>query len=307
MRKNICTIFLLFIFGTTVWSQPLQDNKKYLKAYFSYAKFYSPEYGPYIETYLTVIGNTLEYKNIGKGKKQGEVEITTVIKEKDSIINFKKYKVLSPIYADSAHEFKNFIDVQRLSVPDGKYDLYLEIRDVNSLNQPFTYTEPLTVDFDKDSVNISDIELIEKFYKTTEKTVYTKHGYDIFPYQSTFYPDVVDDFLFYFEIYNTTTFFKDEPFLVNYYLSDYNSLKKMDGYFKFKRKNPEDVIVIIDKFNIEKLPSGNYYFNVDIVNKENQIVAHKHILIQRLNPEYDITTDNLENVDVTGTFVDKIT
>jgi vancomycin permeability regulator SanA len=72
-----------------------------LKAYFSYSTFYSPQTGPYIETYLSVIGNSLSYQKNENGMYQSNIDITIIFKKQGKIENYKKYnfrsaKVLTP-------------------------------------------------------------------------------------------------------------------------------------------------------------------------------------------------------------------
>mgnify|MGYP000742688863 CR=1 FL=1 len=50
-------------------------NAKKLEAYFAYSTFYSSESGPYIETYLSVVGGSLVHKAIENNKYQGKLEV----------------------------------------------------------------------------------------------------------------------------------------------------------------------------------------------------------------------------------------
>ena len=93
-------------------------NAEKLKAFFSYKSFYSPVSGPYIETYMSVIGNSVEYTQNENGKFQGKIEVTLVFKDGEEIINFKKYNLLSPEVEDTSSSFMNFVDQQRFSLPN---------------------------------------------------------------------------------------------------------------------------------------------------------------------------------------------
>ena len=49
---------------------------KKLDSFLTYTTFYSPESGPYIETYLTVVGSSVKLVRNENNKYQGTVEVT---------------------------------------------------------------------------------------------------------------------------------------------------------------------------------------------------------------------------------------
>lgn len=61
-----------------------------LKAYFTYCTFYSPENGPYIETYLSVEGSSINYLKNENDKFQGTIEITYLFKQGEEIKKIQK-------------------------------------------------------------------------------------------------------------------------------------------------------------------------------------------------------------------------
>ena len=54
---------------------PCSLNARKLQAFMSYSTFNSPADGPYIETYLTVVGNSVAFVRNAGGKFQGTIEI----------------------------------------------------------------------------------------------------------------------------------------------------------------------------------------------------------------------------------------
>ena len=66
--KRLTGIFVLFLILSSC-------SAKKLEAYFSYSTFYSPESGPYIETYLSIIGNSLQHIENKNTQYQGIVEV----------------------------------------------------------------------------------------------------------------------------------------------------------------------------------------------------------------------------------------
>ena len=141
-----------------------------LKAYLTYSRFLSPESGPYIETYITVVGNSVVYTKNESGKFQGIIEVAVEFMKEDSIIYSDKYNLLSLEVDSIDSEKPNFIDLQRISLPGGIYDFVLRITDKSntasdtvsgSSGKTIEHKEAIIIDFSTDSVSISDIEAIE--------------------------------------------------------------------------------------------------------------------------------------------------
>ncbi|MCB0410223.1 MAG: hypothetical protein KDD29_08385, partial [Flavobacteriales bacterium] len=111
--KTLFSFLLSFIMVANICASDLQAN-------FSYSTFYSPEQGPYLETYLSIVGGSLTYDVNENGKLQGGVEVILIFKQEEKIINFKKYRLMSVEYADSNAVAKNLLDQQRISLPNGE-------------------------------------------------------------------------------------------------------------------------------------------------------------------------------------------
>lgn len=303
MKKAFLFILLTFVFSISFYATNL-------KAYFTYCTFNSPENGPYIETYLSVVGNSTVYKLNEANNYQSTIEVTLIFKQGDDVKKFKKYNLLSPEIKDSLAIKDNFIDQQRISLPNGDYEFDISIRDVNSANQPFKSTQILTVNYPNDKINISDIELVESLKKTTTKSIITKSGYDIVPYTSDFYPESFDKIAFYTEIYNVNKILgNNENYLINYFIESTETHKVVGNFKNFIREVAQPVNVLLKVFPIEELPSGNYNLVIEIRNKTNEVLATKKIFFQRSNPKATpiLLTDNYINTFVDNMKVDELT
>lgn len=297
MKYSFIIIQLLFI----LWVFPSEANN--LKAFFTYCTFYSPENGPYVETYLSVIGSTISYKKNEAGKLQGSIEVTIIFKQGDAIKNFKKYNLLSPEISDSAVSFPNFIDQQRLSLPDGTYDFELQISDNNSKEKPFTSSRQLEIEYPVDKIAVSDIQLLESYQQSSVTTILTKSGYDLVPYVSNFYPKEINHISFYAEIYNSSQILApDEKYLVNYFIESLDANFSLNDYRGFVRQTSGKVNVLLSKFNITNLPSGNYRLMVEVRNKTNELLAARNVFFQRSNPDILINAEDVASINISNTF-----
>lgn len=301
MKKTLL-LFLSAIFAINIsYAQELQ-------AYMSYTLFHSPVDGPYIETYLSVYGPSVEYVQNESGKFQGGVEVTIIFRQGENIVSYDKYEVLSDEIADTASAaFDNFLAQQRYALGNGKYDMEFMISDLNTKTDPFITTDPVVVDFSDDKAEISGIELISGYKKTDVDSDLTKSGVDLYPYVFNFFPESVEDIMFYCEIYNTDKVFGEgEKFVYTYYIESFETNKVITGYHRSKVATGTGVLPIMKDFNITQLPSGNYLLVVDIRDQNNEIVNRNQLFFQRSNPNIQFDTDDLAAVSTTGTFVDEI-
>ncbi len=299
MRMKKYFIFIFFI--TFLTANSVAGN---LKAYFTYCTFNSPDNGPYIETYLSVIGESAIYSKNETNKFQSTIEVTFIFKQGEEIKKFKKYNLLSPEILDSSAEKASFMDQQRIALPNGVYEFEITIKDLNSSETPFKSTQILTIAYPQNKISISDIELIESLKKTETKSIITKSGYDILPYTSDFYPESFDKIAFYSEIYNTNKVLgENESFLITYYIETYETNKIAGNYKSFSKESAKTVTPLLKSFTIEKLPSGNYNLVVEARDKNNLLLTKKKVFFQRSNPK---STPLLISNDYLTSFVAKM-
>jgi len=278
-------------------------NARSLTAFFSYCTFTSPTEGPYIETYMNVVGSTVKYLPVENGY-QGMVEITLVFKQGEKIVDFKKYNLLSPLLKDTLL-YPNFIDQQRISLPNGEYNLEIEIKDPNTTNKAFKSYQNIDINYADTRVQFSDIQLIEEFSKTVKNNILTKSGYDLIPYVTDFLPEKAEKIVFYSELYGTSKMLgENEMFLLNYYIESDESGFILNRYRSFKRMETSVVAIVLHEFNIKKLPSGNYNLVLECRNKKNELMAERKVFFQRSNPSVQMDEANLESVNTGLTFVE---
>ena len=246
MKKRFIQTLIIFLFFFSYFSEA-----KDLNGFLSYSTFLSPVDGPYIETYLSIVGSSVNYVKQENGKFQGTVEVTMIFRNDDEIVDFSKYEVYSPEVEDTTNINFSFIDQQRFLLPNGDYDFEIIISDKNEEKEPYITTEPIIVDFPADSVSLSDIQLIKSFTKTEESNILTKSGYDLVPNVYNFYPSSINEITFYSEVYNADKLFGENgPFLVSYFIESFNTGAKINFLQKFKREKASTVNVVFNKFDI---------------------------------------------------------
>ncbi len=303
MKKRFIKILIIFLLFFSYSS-----GAKNLNGFLSYATFYSPTDGPYVETYLSIVGNSVNYLKLENGLFQGTIEVTMIFRNDDEIVDFSKYEVLSPEVKDTSNINSSFIDQQRFLLPNGDYNFEIIISDKNETKEPYITTEPIVVNFPSDSISLSDIQLVKSFSKTDKSNILTKSGFDLVPNVYNFYPSSIHEITFYSEVYNADKLFgKDNPFLVSYFIESFNTGAKINFLQKFKRDKASPVKVVFNKFDISRLPTGDYSLVVEVRDRENELYASKKIFFQRSNPNIEFEVSDISDIIVQNTFASRIT
>jgi len=301
--KNI--IILISILLLIVSQGFAQDQV--LSASFNYATFYSHDNGPYLETNLSVIGNSAKFMINNKANTmQAEIEVTMIFKRNETVVTFRKYNLLSPEIDLDVVAKPNFIDLQRILLEPGNYTLELTIKDKNYETEAFKYSEDFTIDYNSTDVAISDMLFVENYSKSKEQNILSKSGYDLVPYVSNFYPKNIDEFIFYVEIYNVNKVLSNnESFLLKYYIETYDNNRDLFEYNGFSKEKAQDINVLLRKMDISKLPSGNFNVVVELRNKQNELIKQRKYFFQRSNPGFAFNVLDMPAINTSNTFVNK--
>ncbi len=293
-------LFLLLLIPAGVSAQ--------ISAYFYQCAFNTPDNKPYVETYLSVVGSSVSFKKNVQGKYQGQVEVGILFSQAGVIKASKKFMLLSPEANDTLKR-ANFIDLQRFSLEPGEYEFEQMITDKNINGKTLTIKKKIKIDFPAAQVNLSDIELLASFAKVETKGPLTKNGVDLVPYMADFfYPEEVTELSFYAEVYNTKSLLgENEKFLISYFIEGFENKNPLSKFAAFKRETTGAVNILLSKFNIAELPSGNYNLVVEVKNKLNEIVAQKKVFFQRKNRGVKMSADDLSGITVENTFASRIT
>jgi len=299
--KKLFLLFLLII-GFQLGA------KNSINALFGVNSFKVSGKSPYIETYLLVQGAGVKSQLFADGKYRGSVNIQITIKKDEALFYIDKYALHSPEVLDSLHVLPNFFDQQRITIPNGKYMLELELSDASGESKPLRTSTELDINYHDDKVQISDINLIENFSKASQTGPLTKNGLDLMPHISSFYASGDNRLIFYTEVYATSNVLGEEQkFLVNYFLEDHNSSKSLNNYASFKKFTTAPTVVLLQEFDISNLATGNYNLVIEVKDKENNTIDTKRCFFQRSNPGAQIAINDLASVNVEGTFADRIT
>lgn len=295
-------LFFILLFSTTILS------KASISAYFNHSAFFAPEKGPYIETYLSIMGNSVKYLKTKEKKYQGSVSVTILFKNGDKIEAGNKYNLLSPIYSDTTSIKENFIDQQRFLLSNGAYELELIIKDNNDPNgKEFSSKQPIEINFPDSAILFSTIQLLDSYSKSSINGPLTKNGYDLVPYVSNLYPQNSNQLSFYAELYHSNRLGENEKFIFNYFIESASTKSILTGFTGFSKQTASQVNPLLNTFSIESLPSGDYNLAIEAKNKNNELMATQKIFFQRINTSAQYSIEDIAAVNINNTFAVLIT
>lgn len=247
---------------------------------------------------------------------------TSILKEEEFVIKTppkKDFQELNNLFIADLYEYPissigNFEIEFVLFEPDYKKDLF-EYKNTHniSLGQGNNHL-------------LSDIILLDTFFKSEQKTIFTKNGLVAIPSCSNFINEHKDSASWIYEFY-PKAINPDSKTPGSITLHSFVSFKKNDSPIPGKstidtlNQNNQIIIPFKKSFEVGDLKSGNYYFNV-ICKKNEEEIGNKTIFFQLYNPDYkpkavekptvpDSTNDsntsdkNSHILDLTNTFVGK--
>lgn len=278
---------------------------KALDANITYATFKGIDQENYIEVYLHVLGKTVKFTKEKDDKFQAAVEVMMTFEQEDGIKAYDKFVVKSPLLPTLRIANLGLVDLRRLHLSDGKYNLKVDLKDLNNLKNINTYETEIIIDYEEENkVLISDIQLLDKYSESIDEDKYSKHGFKLQPFTYTVYPSTVSRLTFFAEVYNADII--GEPHLLRYYLhEDGKEQKPITGCLGFKKQQPEPVNVVLAQLDISKLPTGDYQLVVEIRDANNELIQSKSTHIRRSNIlKYSL--DDFETAEIKGTFVEQL-
>jgi GWxTD domain-containing protein len=265
-----------------------------LRAYFDYKVFNHPTDGPYVEFITSFDGTTFQLASADSGYFMSKAELMIIISKNGNIVDYRKLNINGPLVEANAPE--DFMSLERFLLPNGVYDVELEIKDMVKGGEPEPIQKLIEINVPTSGFYISDIQFISAYRKTTENNIFSKAGYDLMPYVSNYYPSEANNIMFYAEIYGTAEKFgQGEPFVYTLCVLDADS-KEVESCKKIKREKSAAVVPMIQTVNIAELATGVYKLRIEIRNRNNEVVYEKERSFSRskvnVMPDSEIVVDN---------------
>lgn len=269
-----------------------------------YKTFYAPGEKPYIEFYLSVDGNSINYADIGNGEFQGKLETTYIITDqKDSIIAFEKFISLSPKYTIDS-EFFEIFELKRFPLDNGAYNFEFIVKDLSSGEIGENKVSLNSFEYQTQKMQFSDIILAYDISEANENSLVTKNGLGISPNLGYLFKTHNEKLGFYIELYNASQQLGEaEPFLFEYSISIAGKTEVFNNIRSFQKLTASAAIPIAKSINIKDLPSGNYDLKIACRSKTNELLLEKSMRFQKSNNNLQ----DLSLIDANNSFASEIT
>lgn len=270
------------------------------------AQYYAPTKGPYVESNILILGSSVAYAPNDHGSYNGSVEVTILFKQANGeVAAIDKYALNTIDVLDTANVNIGIVDKKRFLLKNGSYIMEATFTDLISGDQQ-SMSEAITIDFKYDTLQISDIDLVEEYETSSDdKSLYVRSGLYMTPYVINFYPDNVNKLSFYMELYNGDVTTNNTNMLVTYSIKKTGQNDIPYGHYHYKKVVAEPVNAFFGEFDISMLPSGNYDLVVEVRDRENQIIGEKKMFFQRSKLLAQYEPNDVEDVVTTGTFAEQ--
>lgn len=299
MKIRLLTLFVFFTFISFA---------KDIKVDISYNTYLTSAGKTYIELYYLVDPTSVSLIQKDSTFK-GAIDITLLFTRGENVINYDKLRI--PVSLNDTLNTSPVLQISRLMLDTGVYQLEVNISDPNSETLPIELNQPFRLVFDYEQCSFSRTQFLDSYKKAEIKSEFTKNGYDLFPLVGMDLPYIHTGFnklSFYSELYLTNTFVEDESLIINYYIRDEIKETKLNKYGGYVKRNKAEIIPILSSLNIENLRTGNYSLVIKALDKNKNVLASDSSFFYRQNlnllEDPILTFDSLEFASV---FTSKIT
>jgi GWxTD domain-containing protein len=265
--------------------------------------FYAPrenetlQLQPYIEAYWQVDPKTIAYKKENEEWK-GKIRTDIVISNASGIVNQEHYILETlPVPERDQVTGQRIIDLRRFELPGGTFKLEIKLQDLLKPGNEFIYSDSFLVDANNRTPRISDIQLVDTSFKSSERTMFHRNNKMQVPLCTNFLDDTRKTLKYYAEIYDTHTLSNDQlPLIRKVFISRkenelaYNSIIKVDTIA------PALLAISEGSLPVVTLASGNYYLNILLEDKSRNQIALKSLFFQLLNSK----PEEVANAATTG-------
>ena len=276
-------------------------------AVFNLKRFNSPTQ-PYIENYLKLYASSITFRKEDSGRIEYNIQVTQILRQDTTIIDYEKY-IIQNTDTTTNNIFENLIDQKRFYVKNGeRYTMEVIIEDLlTSSIIPIKIEKEFQLNFSSSEIQFSDIELIEQYSKISIETSISKSGYNIVPMAEDFLGTDFKKIAYYSELYHTKKKLgTNGKYILRQFIENYDTKKQVGQFNKIKRYTASNIQSILNIWDIEQLPTGNYNIVLQVINKENVIITEKKQRFQRLNLSKSVQIKDLNQQKYLNTFADRM-
>lgn len=283
-----------------LWWAPLASFA--LDASIQPALFRHPDGGGILEINLHIVGSTITFDTLGPDSLQARALVQILLHHDGRYLIAEKVELESPV----SHRPVHFIQQWRFAIPEGDYQLDVQVTDAADPANTASWTGPIRCHFGESQISQSDVQLLQAFHPAQGNGPFIKNGFYMEPLPFDFYPKNTSRLIFYNEIYHSDRVL-DGPFVLTWrvqaLLPDGTARAVMIGH---KKKEPAPVVPVLMQADIGKLPSGKYRLEVEVRSADKVLLSQKSVVFRRANPYLDVSRDTLATMPLENEFVARL-
>ena len=293
--------FLLIIFS----SFPL----KALQASIVHNVFFMPsgeknaQLAPYIEVYWQIDPKSILFKKENEIWK-GKIKTQIIISNKEGIVKNEQYILETPpVSQEYQIPAQNIIDLRRYALPEGHFTIEVIFSDLFKNENKFKYSDTFSVLAPVKEPFFSDIQIIDTSFASAQESIFSRNGKLQIPLCTNFLDEHRRSLHYYAELYNTVfTSEEKQPLTRKVFISRREYDIPLSQLTRTDTLSTSLIEIIEGKFSTATLPSGNYFLNMIVENKDHERLAAKSFFFQLLNPHPEI--NSIAKVDTSSSNID---
>lgn len=240
--------------------------------------------GGVVEVYATVAGKHLTYQKRGPRMYQAGATVMLEAVRADGVAVYQETVTLKPpVLRDTTAAIKNPVSFQkRLSLPEGRYTLRGQLKDLYRTGSTDIVELPLVLEFVAVKPAMSDVVLLLKpaSRSAVEANTFMRNNLTLTRAPGGLYARGQDKLFFYSELYNIAP---GQPVALRYRLRAAKAAKDAASGQTAVQGAEGRPTVLTGELDISKLPAGDYTLTVEARNAKNQVLA-THTTTVRRNP-----------------------
>ena len=256
----------------------------------------------YLETYLRVDGSSIKYHKTDENTV-ARIEFLILIRQGEDILHADKFILMGA----TGDTLSDLLDIRRFYLTEGQYTFYLLAADMVDGSNKTELEQSISVPARGKNIMLSDVILLSVAKEDSIASPLVRNGVYMEPLNYSFTPESMEFLYFYCEVYN-----KDQVSSEEYYLQysvsliTPESLEKKTIFTKYKKLKNLLTEPILLPVSLKEIASGEYEFNVAVVNKQRTVIAMSKSGFIRSNPTADLALAESVNTDFKYSFVHQL-
>jgi len=254
-----------------------QANTEQLPVYINTSVFKNPGEQAYVELYMKIPAHAVNFKKQDGQKFYGMLEIQLQYRNEDEVHYKDHYSLVTEKIKDTTERNFYVIDLKRTALPRGEFLLDYSVQDAYDTTKRTTAKRSVNTQF-SDSLEFSQVQLVDTFYQTRSKNKFSRNGLDLVPNVLHHFPEKQTSLYFYLELYHAQQYLQTDHLYLKYSIQQADSVIKE----KLTKQSSKPINFLFGGFeDISGLNAGSYNLVCELYNTHNQQLSQQKVRFSR--------------------------